>query len=106
MKSAIVLAAGKGTRMKSSKNKVMHEVMGKPMIGHVVSRLEKLNVDNIVVVVGHQADEIEAYLQQRVAYALQQPQLGTGHAVMQACIVKGSRRTDIDSVRRLSVGSK
>jgi bifunctional UDP-N-acetylglucosamine pyrophosphorylase/glucosamine-1-phosphate N-acetyltransferase len=88
MKSAIVLAAGKGTRMKSSKNKVMHEVMGKPMIGHVVSRLEKLNVDNIVVVVGHQADEIEAYLQQRVAYALQQPQLGTGHAVMQAVSLK------------------
>ena len=66
----------------------MHEVMGKPMIGHVVSRLEKLNVDNIVVVVGHQAEEIEAYLQQRVSYALQQPQLGTGHAVMQAVELK------------------
>jgi bifunctional UDP-N-acetylglucosamine pyrophosphorylase / glucosamine-1-phosphate N-acetyltransferase len=84
MKSAIVLAAGKGTRMKSSINKVMHEVLGKPMIGHVISRLEKLSVDNIVVVVGHQADQIEAYLQQRVSYAVQQPQLGTGHAVMQA----------------------
>ena len=88
MKSAIVLAAGKGTRMKSSKNKVMHEVMGKPMIGHVISRLEKLNVDNIVVVVGHQAEEIETYLQQRVSFALQQPQLGTGHAVMQAAALK------------------
>jgi bifunctional UDP-N-acetylglucosamine pyrophosphorylase/glucosamine-1-phosphate N-acetyltransferase len=88
MKSAIVLAAGKGTRMKSSKNKVMHEVLGKPMIGHVVSRLEKLNVDNIVVVVGHQAEEVEAYLQQRATYALQQPQLGTGHAVMQAQSLK------------------
>jgi bifunctional UDP-N-acetylglucosamine pyrophosphorylase / glucosamine-1-phosphate N-acetyltransferase len=84
MKSAIVLAAGKGTRMKSSINKVMHEVLGKPMIGHVISRLEKLNVDNIVVVVGHQSDQIETYLQQRVTYAMQQPQLGTGHAVMQA----------------------
>jgi bifunctional UDP-N-acetylglucosamine pyrophosphorylase/glucosamine-1-phosphate N-acetyltransferase len=88
MKSAIVLAAGKGTRMKSSKNKVMHEVLGKPMIGHVVSRLEKLNVDNIVVVVGHQAEEVEAYLQHRATYALQQPQLGTGHAVMQAQSLK------------------
>ena len=88
MKSAIVLAAGKGTRMKSSKNKVMHEVLGKPMIGHVVSRLEKLNVDNIVVVVGHQAEEVETYLQQRATYALQQPQLGTGHAVMQAQSLK------------------
>lgn len=84
MKSAIVLAAGKGTRMKSSINKVMHEVLGKPMIGHVISRLEKLKVDNIVVVVGHQSDQIESYLQQRVTYAMQQPQLGTGHAVMQA----------------------
>jgi bifunctional UDP-N-acetylglucosamine pyrophosphorylase / glucosamine-1-phosphate N-acetyltransferase len=88
MKSAIVLAAGKGTRMKSSKNKVMHEVLGKPMIGHVVSRLGKLKVDNIVVVIGHQAEEIETYLQQRVSYALQQPQLGTGHAVMQAQSLK------------------
>lgn len=88
MKSAIVLAAGKGTRMKSSKNKVMHEVLGKPMIGHVVSRLEKLNVDNIVVIVGHQAEEVEAYLQHRATYALQQPQLGTGHAVMQAQSLK------------------
>ncbi|PKM64167.1 MAG: bifunctional UDP-N-acetylglucosamine diphosphorylase/glucosamine-1-phosphate N-acetyltransferase GlmU [Firmicutes bacterium HGW-Firmicutes-20] len=84
MKSAIVLAAGKGTRMKSSINKVMHEVLGKPMIGHVISRLERLKVDNIVVVVGHQSDQIESYLQQRVTYAMQQPQLGTGHAVMQA----------------------
>lgn len=88
MKSAIVLAAGKGTRMKSSKNKVMHEVLGKPMIGHVISRLEKLNVDNIVVVVGHQAEEVETYLQHRATYALQQPQLGTGHAVMQAQSLK------------------
>ncbi|MDP2814394.1 MAG: bifunctional UDP-N-acetylglucosamine diphosphorylase/glucosamine-1-phosphate N-acetyltransferase GlmU [Erysipelotrichaceae bacterium] len=88
MKSAIVLAAGKGTRMKSSKNKVMHEVLGKPMIGHVVSRLEKLHVDNIVVVVGHQAEEVETYLQHRATYALQRPQLGTGHAVMQAQSLK------------------
>ena len=66
----------------------MHEVLGKPMIGHVISRLEKLNVDNIVVVVGHQAEEVETYLQHRATYALQQPQLGTGHAVMQAQSLK------------------
>lgn len=58
------------------------------MIGHVISRLEKLNVDNIVVVVGHQAEEVETYLQHRATYALQQPQLGTGHAVMQAQSLK------------------
>jgi len=84
MKSAIILAAGKGTRMKSDMNKVMHGILGKPMIGHLVDRLEKVSVDNIVVVVGYQADQIKTYLMDRVSYTTQQPQLGTGHAVMQA----------------------
>lgn len=84
MKSAIVLAAGKGTRMKSSLNKVMHPVMNKPMIGHIISSLRKCDVDRIVVVVGHGAESVKEYLGDGVEYALQEPQLGTGHAVMQA----------------------
>ncbi len=84
MKSAIVLAAGKGTRMKSVLNKVMHPVANKPMIGHIVSTLKKCDVDNIVVVVGHDAESVKDYLKDDVQYALQSPQLGTGHAVMQA----------------------
>lgn len=84
MKSAIVLAAGKGTRMKSVLNKVMHPVLNKPMIGHIISTLKKCDVENIVVVVGHGAESIKDYLKDDVQYALQSPQLGTGHAVMQA----------------------
>lgn len=84
MRSAIVLAAGKGTRMKSSLNKVMHPVLNKPMIGHIIDSLKACNVDRIVVIVGHGAESVKTYLQDRVEYALQEPQLGTGHAVMQA----------------------
>ena len=84
MRSAIVLAAGKGTRMKSSLNKVMHPVSNKPMIGHIVTNLRKAGVDQIIVVVGHGAESVKSYLGDRVQYALQEPQLGTGHAVMQA----------------------
>ena len=84
MKSAIVLAAGKGTRMKSALCKVMHPVCGKPMIGHIVSALKNAGVEKIVVVVGHDAEKVKEYLNDEVAYAIQSPQLGTGHAVMQA----------------------
>lgn len=88
MRSAIVLAAGKGTRMKSSLNKVMHPVSNKPMIGHIVSSLRKAGVERIVVVVGHGAQSVKEYLGDHVEYALQEPQLGTGHAVMQAQCLK------------------
>lgn len=89
MKSAIVLAAGKGTRMKSKLCKVMHPVADKPMIGHIVSTLRQAGVDQIVVVVGHGADTVKEYLGDSVLYALQEPQLGTGHAVMQATALEG-----------------
>lgn len=88
MRSAIVLAAGKGTRMKSDKCKVMHEVLHKPMIGHIVESLRKANVDRIVVVVGHGAESVKEYLKDSVEYALQEPQLGTGHSAMQAEMLK------------------
>lgn len=89
MKSAIVLAAGKGTRMKSELNKVMHPVLNKPMIGHIVDTLQECGVERIVVVVGHGAESVKEYLQDRVEYAVQEPQLGTGHAVMQASVLEG-----------------
>ena len=57
---AIVLAAGKGTRMKSDKPKVVHEVLYKPMINHVVDELKKLGVDETIVVVGHEAEQVKA----------------------------------------------
>lgn len=81
---AVVLAAGQGTRMKSNKSKVMHQVSGKPMIGHVVDTLQKLGVKETVVVVGHQGESIQDYFGDRVQYVWQKEQLGTAHAVKQA----------------------
>ena len=57
---AIVLAAGKGTRMKSDKPKVVHEVLYKPMINHVVDELKALGVDETIVIVGHGAEQVKA----------------------------------------------
>jgi bifunctional UDP-N-acetylglucosamine pyrophosphorylase / glucosamine-1-phosphate N-acetyltransferase len=79
----IVLAAGQGKRMKSKLYKVLHPVCGKPMVGHVTDVLEQLGVKRKVVVVGHGAEAVKAYLGDRAEYALQEQQLGTGHAVMQ-----------------------
>lgn len=81
---SIVLAGGQGKRMKSKLYKVLHPVCGKPMVGHVVDTLEKLEASRRVVIVGHGADAVKEYLGNRVEYALQAEQLGTGHAVLQA----------------------
>lgn len=82
-KSAIILAAGKGTRMKSKLYKVLHQVCGKTMVEHVLSQLEAAKIDNIVTVVGYGAESVENTIGERSAFALQKQQLGTGHAVMQ-----------------------
>ena len=80
---AVVLAAGKGKRMKSNLYKVLHPVCGEPMVGHVMDVLESLGVSRSIVVVGHGAEAVQGFLGQRAEYALQEPQLGTGHAVLQ-----------------------
>ncbi|WP_127588078.1 bifunctional UDP-N-acetylglucosamine diphosphorylase/glucosamine-1-phosphate N-acetyltransferase GlmU [Paenibacillus koleovorans] len=80
----IVLAAGQGKRMKSKLYKVMHPVCGKPLVGHVVDVLDEVNADRKVVIVGHGAETVKAYLGDRAEYAMQAEQLGTGHAAMQA----------------------
>lgn len=81
---AIILAAGQGTRMKSKLYKVLHPVCGKPMVQHVVDQVVKLNVASIVTIIGHGADLVKAQLGEQSSYALQEKQLGTAHAVMQA----------------------
>lgn len=81
---AIILAAGQGKRMKSKLYKVLHPVCGKPMVGHVTDMLRSIGTDRTVVVVGHGAEAVQAYLGDRAEYALQKEQLGTGHAVLQA----------------------
>lgn len=83
-KNAIILAAGKGTRMKSKLYKVLHQVAGKAMVDHVLTQLEANHMDNIVTVVGFGAENVEQALGERTKYAVQKQQLGTGHAVMQA----------------------
>ena len=82
--SIIILAAGKGTRMKSDIAKVLHEVSGAPLIQHVVEAARGAAGDNIIVVVGHQADEVRRVVSQNatVHFVQQDQQLGTGHAVM------------------------
>lgn len=83
--SALVLAAGKGTRMKSNKAKVLHEVFFAPMIHHVIDALQPLALTETIVVVGHQRQQVEETLQETdVLFAHQQEQLGTGHAVLAA----------------------
>ncbi|CAM2898799.1 MULTISPECIES: bifunctional UDP-N-acetylglucosamine diphosphorylase/glucosamine-1-phosphate N-acetyltransferase GlmU [Dellaglioa] len=83
-KYAIILAAGKGTRMKSKLYKVLHPIAGRPMVDHVLTEIEANNMDEVVTIVGHGAEKVEETLGDRSEYALQAEQLGTGHAVLQA----------------------
>ncbi|CAI2630566.1 bifunctional UDP-N-acetylglucosamine diphosphorylase/glucosamine-1-phosphate N-acetyltransferase GlmU [Apilactobacillus apinorum] len=80
-RNTIILAAGKGTRMKSKLYKVLHRVCGRTMVDCVLSQIEKIEMDNIVTVVGFGAEDVEKQLGDRSQYALQEKQLGTGDAV-------------------------
>jgi bifunctional UDP-N-acetylglucosamine pyrophosphorylase/glucosamine-1-phosphate N-acetyltransferase len=87
--AAVVLAAGKGTRMRSARAKVLHEVAGRPMAYYPVKRALEVGAAPVVVVVGHQAEAVEAALAAALPgaplrFALQKEQLGTAHAVLQA----------------------
>jgi bifunctional UDP-N-acetylglucosamine pyrophosphorylase/glucosamine-1-phosphate N-acetyltransferase len=83
--AALILAAGKGTRMKSHLCKVLHPVAGRPIISYVVDAVRAARLQDICVVVGHQADEVKAHVSgDSVRFVLQEPQLGTGHAVAAA----------------------
>nr|MDJ0623339.1 NTP transferase domain-containing protein [Desulfocapsaceae bacterium] len=83
--SVIVLAAGKGTRMKSSRAKVLHEIFFRPMLHHVLNAIQPLGSRRTVVVVGHQEEHVRSALQAYdVEIVVQKEQLGTGHAVQMA----------------------
>lgn len=82
--ATIVLAAGKGTRMKSDLHKVLHPIAGRPMLEHLLASAAELYPERQVVVVGSGREQLEAALAGRAALAVQEPQLGTGHAVQQA----------------------
>lgn len=85
--TAVILAAGKSTRMKSKKSKVMHDVCGRPMLEYVVRACYDAGVSRIIMVVGHGKEDVIAQFgsDNRIAFVEQNPQLGTGHAVM-VCI--------------------
>lgn len=82
--NAIVLAAGRGTRMKSNYPKVIHKLLGKPMIMHVIDNLKKANVSNVISVVGYKADLVEKVVNEESRFVYQEEQLGTGHAIIMA----------------------
>ena len=83
--SAVILAAGKGTRMYSNTPKVLHTLAGKPMVKHVIDTCNGLGAQNIHLVYGHGGEQMKSTLaQESVNWALQAEQLGTGHAVDQA----------------------
>lgn len=83
--TALILAAGKGTRMKSARAKVLHEVFFVPMIHHVLQAILLLRPSRTIVVVGHQQDEVRRALHDfPVDFAIQEQQMGTGHAVLAA----------------------
>lgn len=84
MKCAIILAAGKGTRMHADCPKVMCNVLFEPMISYVLRAVKEAGCEDICVITGYRHEEVEAYLPQAVKTAVQEPQLGTGHAVMAA----------------------
>ncbi|EMY4799383.1 TPA: bifunctional UDP-N-acetylglucosamine diphosphorylase/glucosamine-1-phosphate N-acetyltransferase GlmU [Bacillus pacificus] len=84
---AVILAAGKGTRMKSKLYKVLHPVCGKPMVQHVVDQVSQLGLQKLVTVVGHGAEMVQEQLGNVSEFALQAEQLGTAHAVDQAASV-------------------
>ena len=80
--SVIILAAGKGTRMRSSLPKVLQPLAGRPLLGHVIETAKKLNADNIITIYGHGGDKVQqAFAQENVQWVEQAEQLGTGHAV-------------------------
>ncbi len=81
----VILAAGMGKRMQSSLPKVLHPLAGKPLLGHVIDTARELAPTQLCVIYGHGGDAVpKAFAGQGLSFALQEPQLGTGHAVMQA----------------------
>ena len=93
---AIVLAAGQGTRMKSKLYKVLHPILGKPMINYVLDALQPSSVETMVTVVGHGAEDVMSQIGNKSSFVVQEEQLGTAHAVLQAeALLKDKQGTTI-----------
>lgn len=81
---AVILAAGQGTRMKSKLYKVLHPVVGKPMVQHVIQNLNSVHLDKLITIVGFGAEKVKEEIGDTSQFVIQEEQLGTGHAVLQA----------------------
>lgn len=77
----VILAAGEGTRMKSSLSKVLHPLCGQPIIRYVINSAKKINPEKIIMVVGHKAEQVRDTIDSDIEFVVQESQLGTGHAV-------------------------
>ncbi|MEA2031029.1 MAG: NTP transferase domain-containing protein [candidate division Zixibacteria bacterium] len=100
-KAAIILAAGKGKRMKSDLPKVLHKINGRPMIEFVLSTLTLMDFDRIIVVIGHKGELVQQTLSKYpVEFAWQREQLGTGHAVQ----MTANQLADFDGVTLVAAG--
>src|SRR4051812_19674075 len=98
----VIMAAGKGTRMKSRLPKVLHGLAGRPLLAHVLGAASALNARRTVVITGYGAEEVEQFVQgsstgngDGVVFVRQEPQLGTGHAVQQALPMLGDEGTTL-----------
>jgi bifunctional UDP-N-acetylglucosamine pyrophosphorylase/glucosamine-1-phosphate N-acetyltransferase len=88
--AAVLLAAGQGTRMHSATPKVLHPLCGKPMLWHTLEAVQQVSTGKPVIVIGHGAEPVRAFVGDAADFALQEPQLGTAHAVLQAeALLKG-----------------
>lgn len=83
-KNAIIMGGGKGTRMKSDLPKVLHQLLGEPFLTHSIAALKKAGAERIITITGYRHDLVEEVMAGQCEFAVQEPQLGTGHAVMQA----------------------
>ena len=90
MANAIILAAGKGTRMKSEQAKCLQPVLFKPILRRIVDGLKAAGIKRIIIIIGYKGEDIQAYFKDEVEYAWQNERNGTGHAVMQAEFLKDS----------------
>lgn len=107
----IILAAGLGTRMKSDTIKILHRAAGRPLINYVLDLAAEVSGRPPIMVIGHQREKVQEAVGDRARYAVQEPQLGTGHAVLQAAPLAGAKRalilsgdvplTRVETLRRL-----
>lgn len=102
--SVIILAAGKGTRMRSSLPKVLQPLAGRPLLGHVIETAKKLQADNIITIYGHGGNLVQnEFAHEHVQWVEQAEQLGTGHAVKVTLPVFAERRPSFDFIRRCAL---